>query len=262
MEFSSSENNTSLPKGLRTPSRISKKPRYAMEADPYSPFSARTNGPNFGLEHGQDQSQDKNSQEQQEETAEEQGPVIQNELEDTKRLVKAIEAIDLSMTETREKLKTFYKTADETNALLDMWIRVLSQAEHTQKLLMDPAWEGYNIEESRHRENQERRAAYQQAMEAANRRRSYVPNPMSTLSSTQTMSASPTTRSGGSASISTTPSMSSLSTSRYALNTQPLRKSPSELVAAAHAHASAIAANRKRNLNGGAAGNTLSRSTS
>ncbi|KAK3817540.1 MAG: hypothetical protein J3Q66DRAFT_340194, partial [Benniella sp.] len=49
--------------------------------------------------------------------------------------------MDLSMTETRDKLKT----TDETNALLDMWIRVLSQAEHAQNLLLDPAWEGYNI---------------------------------------------------------------------------------------------------------------------
>lgn len=36
----------------------------------------------------------------------------------------------------------FHKTADETNALLDMWVRVLSQAEHTQALLHDPEWEG------------------------------------------------------------------------------------------------------------------------
>ncbi|KAF9119549.1 hypothetical protein BGW39_000230, partial [Mortierella sp. 14UC] len=67
------------------------------------------------------------------------------ELEETRRLVKTFDAIDTSMAEARDKLKTFYKTADETNTLLDMWIRVLSQTEHTQKLLQDPAWEGQTM---------------------------------------------------------------------------------------------------------------------
>ncbi|KAK3821746.1 MAG: hypothetical protein J3Q66DRAFT_398762 [Benniella sp.] len=104
-----------------------------------------------------------------------------------------MEAMDLSMTETREKLKT----AEETNALLDMWIRVLSQAAHTQKLLLDSAGEGYNIEESRHRENKEQRAAYQQGMESANSRRRayglYANHSILTQFSSSTPSSSTTT---------------------------------------------------------------------
>ncbi|KAF9940857.1 hypothetical protein BGZ65_005880 [Modicella reniformis] len=216
-EASSSEHNTAIPIGLRTPSR-SKKPRYTVETDAFSLYSARSNDQYLDLESGQDPIQEMNSQDQQEEEVQEEvgegDPLIQSELEETRRLVKAIDTIDLSMTETRDKLKTFYKTADETNTLLDMWIRVLSQAEHTQKLLLDPAWEGYNIEESRYRESQERRAAYQQAMEAANRRRSYINpnNHMSTPSSIPSASSSFVAATGSTAaSAISSPSLMSVS---------------------------------------------------
>jgi len=44
-----------LPQGLRTPGRISKKPRYNVESDPFNHFSSRNNSQSLGLEHGQDQ---------------------------------------------------------------------------------------------------------------------------------------------------------------------------------------------------------------
>ncbi|KAF8932832.1 hypothetical protein BGZ58_006770 [Dissophora ornata] len=171
---------------------------------------------------------------------------IQRELDETRRLVKTFDAIDTSMTEARDKLKTFYKTADETNTLLDMWIRVLSQTEHTQKLLQDPAWEGYNMEEARYRENQERRAAYQQAMEEANNHHRRISSSASTpsfpLSSPGTSLLSYSTSSHP-------------NSQHHGSTTLPLKKSPSAaLVAAAHAHASAIAASRKRNMPGAGAG--------
>ncbi|KAK3817481.1 MAG: DASH complex subunit Duo1-domain-containing protein [Benniella sp.] len=264
-EASSSEHDAALlqPQGLRTPGRISKKPRYNVESDPFNPFSSRNNNQSLGLEQGHDQSQDRDSQEPQHAEGEERESAMQSELEATRRLVKTMDAMDLSMTETREKLKTFYKTADETNALLDMWIRVLSQAEHTQKLLLDPAWEGYNIEESRHRENQERRAAYQQAMESDNsRRRSYglhanhstltqssssVPSSSTTTTTTAQLSTGSMGAPSGTSPLSLHSSQSSGRQTMMFAKQQPLKKSPSELVAAAHAHASAIAANRKRN---------------
>ncbi|KAK3817495.1 MAG: hypothetical protein J3Q66DRAFT_400838 [Benniella sp.] len=142
-----------------------------------------------------------------------------------KRLVKMIEAMDLSMTETREKLKTFYKTADETNALLDMWIR----------------------EESRHRENQERRAAYQQAMESA----SIVWYPLQSLYLTQSSipSSSTTPLSTGIRGTSETP-LPFLSSQSSGCQTTTWYTTAFEEISIgtrAHGHASAIAANRKRN---------------
>ncbi|KAF9429860.1 hypothetical protein BGZ94_009188 [Podila epigama] len=93
---------------------------------------------------------------------------VQKELDETRRLVRAFGALDASMTEAREKLRT----ADETNALLDMWIRVLAQTEQTNTLLNDPAWEGRSWEEARIRDQEERKATYQRALDEANRRQS------------------------------------------------------------------------------------------
>ncbi|KAF9538331.1 hypothetical protein EC957_006911 [Mortierella hygrophila] len=178
------------------------------------------------------------------------------------------------MTEARDKLKTFYKTADETNTLLDMWIRVLSQTEHNQKLLQDPAWEGQTMEEARDREHQERRAAYHLAMEEATRPQNTLTNnintthqgnPKSLTSSTSNANNSSSNSRHFSSSINNpTPilnrsqtqlmSSSSTTTNNNSGYSNPLKKSSSALAAAAHAHASAIAANRKRNLAAAAAG--------
>ncbi|KAK3817584.1 MAG: hypothetical protein J3Q66DRAFT_388121 [Benniella sp.] len=179
--------------------------------------------PVLGHEQAQDQSQERDSQKPQHAEGEERESAIQTELETTRRLVKAMEATDLSMTETREKLK----------------------------------------EESRHRENQERRAAYQQAMESAkSRRRSYglhanhsiltqssssVPFSSATTTTATQLSTGSVGASSGTSPLSLHSSQSSdRQTMRFAKQ-QPLKKSSSELVATAHAHASAIAANRKRN---------------
>ncbi|KAG0003963.1 hypothetical protein BGZ80_005711, partial [Entomortierella chlamydospora] len=167
--------------GLRTPSRIGKRTRYNTDAEPLnaSTDNEHQEQPQFNY-HNENNENGNPPDSQSEEAAvptAATGPSIQTELEQTKRLVSVFETIDLSMTEARDKLKTFYKTADETNTLLDMWIRVLSQTEHTQKLLQDPAWEGQYMEEARDREYQERRAAYQQAMEEANRGHSYRVSP-------------------------------------------------------------------------------------
>ncbi|KAG0234197.1 hypothetical protein BGW42_006835 [Actinomortierella wolfii] len=92
------------------------------------------------------------------------GISIAQELADAKRMVQAFDAIDSSMTEAREKLKIFYKTADETNTLLDMWIRLLSQTEHTLNLLQDPDWEGKTKEEIQAQEAMEKRSAIEEAI--------------------------------------------------------------------------------------------------
>ncbi|KAG0362439.1 hypothetical protein BGZ54_008631, partial [Gamsiella multidivaricata] len=195
-----SNSSTTLPVGLRTPSRVGKRPRYntdllSSQGDSGPENSASVLGQSQGQEQEQDQQQrveeDENREERVSEIRAESNatvispPSVRTELEEIRQLNKAFETIDQSMTEARDKLKTFYKTADETNTLLDMWIRVLSQTEHTQKLLQDTAWDGYTMEEARYREHQERRAAYHQAMEEANRRHSlnYINHAMSTPSS-------------------------------------------------------------------------------
>ncbi|KAF9573100.1 hypothetical protein EC968_009061 [Mortierella alpina] len=228
-----------LPFGLRTPSRLNKRTRYSM--DQRGSFNPSSSDYAAGQPDQQHQQRDRSElAETQAEPLSREGASgttsgetsAKSELEETRLLLKALDAIDTSMSESRDKLKTFYKTADETNTLLDMWIRVLSQSEHIQKLLQDPAWEGLNIEEARDREHQERRAAYQQAVEEANRRHSLVYNHASTTGSSTT--STPIDRHGGGAGTSA-------------------RKNTSSALAAAQAHLSATAANRKKPL-----GNTSS----
>lgn len=268
-----------LPLGMRTPSRV-KRARYNV--DPPEVYAS--------------EQQEQQQQQQQQRTvmstsvgaggAGSRGTVLASssysqgsiltELEETRRLVRAFDAIDTSMNEARDKLKTFYKTADETNTLLDMWIRVLSQTEHTQKLLQDPAWEGQTMEEARDREHQERRAAYHLAIEEATRPQntltsntnintSHQGNPKSLSSSTSNVNNSSSSSRHFSSSINNPtsilnrsqtqmPSSSTTTNSNYSGYSNPLKKSSSALAAAAHAHASAIAANRKRNLAAAAAG--------
>ncbi|KAF9951730.1 hypothetical protein BGZ72_006797 [Mortierella alpina] len=232
-----------LPFGLRTPSRLNKRTRYSMDQrGSYNP-SASDHAAGHQDQQQQQQQNDRSDQadSQGEPSSHERASgttsgetSARSELEETRLLLKALDAIDTSMSEARDKLKTFYKTADETNTLLDMWIRVLSQSEHIQKLLQDPAWEGLNIEEARDREHQERRAAYQQAVEEANRRHSLVHSHVNNNGSSAT--STPVDRHGGSGSTGA-------------------KKSTSSALAAAQAHVSAIAANRKKHL-----GNTSSTS--
>ncbi|KAK3817482.1 MAG: hypothetical protein J3Q66DRAFT_185644 [Benniella sp.] len=114
-----------------------------------------------------------------------------------------------------------------------------------------------------HRENQERRAAYQQANESANsRRRSYglhanhstltqssssVPSSSMTAMTMTQLSTGSIGASSGTSPLSLHSSQSSGRQTMTFAKQQPLKKSPSELVATAYAHASAIAANRERN---------------
>ncbi|KAK3817553.1 MAG: hypothetical protein J3Q66DRAFT_340268, partial [Benniella sp.] len=109
-----------------------------------------------------------------------------------------------------------------------------------KKLLLNPAWEGYNI-----------------AMESANsHRRSYgldanhftltqssfsVPSSSSTTTTMTQLSTGSIGASSGTSPLSFHSSQPSGRQTTTFAKQQPLKKSPSELVAAAHAHASAIA---------------------
>ncbi|KAF9396231.1 hypothetical protein CPC16_003941 [Podila verticillata] len=181
------EGSSTTPAGLRTPSRLSKRPRYTLDgAEP--PFDtllspvANEHQDETNAEDDEHEDDEPRHDQREQFAGEKRGPsteagsysspAIQKELADVRRLVKAFDAIDRSLSETREKLKMFHKTADETNALLDMWVRVLSQAEHTQALLHDPEWEGKSWEDARVRAQEETRAHYQRALDEANRRHS------------------------------------------------------------------------------------------
>lgn len=39
-------------------------------------------------------------------------------------------------------MQQFSRTVDQTDQLLDLWISILSQSEHTKRLIDNPSWEG------------------------------------------------------------------------------------------------------------------------
>ncbi|CAB4422807.1 unnamed protein product [Rhizophagus irregularis] len=62
--------------------------------------------------------------------------------------------INNNMNQARVNLQQFYTTVEQTDQLLDLWIGLLSQSVHTQKILCDPSWHGDSIEKMRILEEQ------------------------------------------------------------------------------------------------------------
>lgn len=122
--------SAALPAGLRTPSRLSKRPRYTLDgAEP--PFDTLLSPPTNQLEADSEEANEDDEHEDDEDARHDQreqftttekrqpsssepgsytSPAIQKELADVRRLVKAFDAIDRSLTETREKLKVTRKS--------------------------------------------------------------------------------------------------------------------------------------------------------
>ncbi|KAG0166612.1 hypothetical protein DFQ28_003025 [Apophysomyces sp. BC1034] len=67
------------------------------------------------------------------------------ELETVQNLNRAIETSIQHAEETTDKIKQLAQTVDQTDKLLDLWTKILSQAEHTKRLLEDPNWQGMDM---------------------------------------------------------------------------------------------------------------------
>ncbi|KAF7726343.1 hypothetical protein EC973_008923 [Apophysomyces ossiformis] len=65
-----------------------------------------------------------------------------HELETVQNLNHAIEASIQHAEQATEKIKQLAQTVDQTDKLLDLWTQILSQTEHTKRLLEDPNWQG------------------------------------------------------------------------------------------------------------------------
>ncbi|KAG2180920.1 hypothetical protein INT43_008500 [Umbelopsis isabellina] len=64
------------------------------------------------------------------------------ELEAVRNLNMAVQTINSNFEKNKSNLQQFKQTVNQTNQLLDMWIKILSQTEHTKRLMEDPEWEG------------------------------------------------------------------------------------------------------------------------
>ncbi|KAG2172499.1 hypothetical protein INT44_006672, partial [Umbelopsis vinacea] len=68
------------------------------------------------------------------------------ELEAVRKLNSAVQTINLNLEHSKANLQQFKQTVNQTNQLLDMWILILSQTEHTKRLMEDPEWEGGQLD--------------------------------------------------------------------------------------------------------------------
>lgn len=117
------EGSSTTPAGLRTPSRLSKRPRYTLDgAEP--PFDtllspvANEHQDETNAEDDEHEDDEPRHDQREQCAGEKRGPsteagsysspAIQKELADVRRLVKAFDAIDRSLSETREKLKVIW----------------------------------------------------------------------------------------------------------------------------------------------------------
>ncbi|KAL7267033.1 hypothetical protein RUND412_010396 [Rhizina undulata] len=64
------------------------------------------------------------------------------ELAGVRQLNKVVEGVVASLKKSKENMEAVSTTVDNANKLLDHWIRILSQTEHTQRLIFNGRWEG------------------------------------------------------------------------------------------------------------------------
>lgn len=67
---------------------------------------------------------------------------LQRELASLRSLNTVISGITASLHKARENTTIVAATVDNASSLLATWTRILSQTEHNQRLILDPAWQG------------------------------------------------------------------------------------------------------------------------
>ncbi|CAN6672180.1 hypothetical protein TRVA0_045S01244 [Trichomonascus vanleenenianus] len=68
--------------------------------------------------------------------------ILEAELEQVRQVNDVMEGVIESIETAELNLGTVLQTAKNADKLLDMWIKIMSQTEHTQKLLFTPQWQG------------------------------------------------------------------------------------------------------------------------
>nr|POF13230.1 dash complex subunit duo1 [Quercus suber] len=113
------------------------------------------------------------------------------ELERVREINRVIEGVTASLTKAKDNMATVNRTVNNASTLLATWTRILSQTEHNQRLILNPAWKGatqdledIENEEVRRQHEMERRAAdevrrreeSQRKLEEEERRKAVAPS--------------------------------------------------------------------------------------
>ncbi|KAI9704237.1 MAG: hypothetical protein M1836_007098 [Candelina mexicana] len=67
---------------------------------------------------------------------------LRKELEGVRNINEVIEGVIGSLDRAKENMETVSRTVNSTSTLLNTWIRILSQTEHNQRLILNPSWQG------------------------------------------------------------------------------------------------------------------------
>ncbi|KAH8598848.1 DASH complex subunit Duo1-domain-containing protein [Bisporella sp. PMI_857] len=67
---------------------------------------------------------------------------LRRELESVKSINGVIEGVISSLEAARGNMDTVSQTVNSSSTLLNTWIRILSQTEHNQRLILNPNWQG------------------------------------------------------------------------------------------------------------------------
>lgn len=81
---------------------------------------------------------------------------LEKELEQLDAINESIESLIDSMQLTSGNLETILTTSTSTNALLDLWIKILSQTSYTSNLLSDKNWKGLTRNEEEYQQQLKR----------------------------------------------------------------------------------------------------------
>ncbi|RPB21040.1 hypothetical protein L211DRAFT_744964, partial [Terfezia boudieri ATCC MYA-4762] len=69
---------------------------------------------------------------------------LRAELAGVQQINNVIEGVIGSLEKAKANMETVSSTVNSANTLLNLWVRILSQTEHTQRLLLSGHWEGGN----------------------------------------------------------------------------------------------------------------------
>lgn len=68
--------------------------------------------------------------------------MLLQELNGVKNLNKVVEKVISGLSKAQEDMEHVDKTVKDVDKLLEKWIKILNQAEHTQRLILDKKWHG------------------------------------------------------------------------------------------------------------------------
>lgn len=67
---------------------------------------------------------------------------LRKELESVRKVNSAIEGVIESLTKAKANMSSVNQTVGAASSLLNTWTSILSQTEHNQRLILNPAWQG------------------------------------------------------------------------------------------------------------------------